>query len=262
MFQLSINTLYGNGTVENVFVCRKSLQMLPSLAGWLGIQHAAGFSLVSVFGRRIYESHAQTHVRGYLSLVLPLKTKETVLRGKQRSDNTTFIIQEDFYDGWTCEIYNVPDKHCAKYTDTSETLMLCCLKLHVLSQKCQIFTFLFCVYSRKTGQYTLQQNPDILQEDKYEPSLTTNSAKPSSTDESVGLSSSSAGSSRSQPFSSPRHSPNARTRHQPKCQRSHSQVGSEVLDENCIVSINFFFSCFKMCGCLSNRHRLVFTSKF
>ncbi|XP_013883179.1 rho GTPase-activating protein 18 isoform X2 [Austrofundulus limnaeus] len=79
------------------------------------------------------------------------------------------------------------------------------------------------VLSRKTGQYTLQQNPYIQQEDKSEPSLTTNSAKSSSTNASVGLGSSSAGSSRSQPFSSPRHSPNTRTRHPLKCQRSFSQ---------------------------------------
>ncbi|XP_037837561.1 rho GTPase-activating protein 18 [Kryptolebias marmoratus] len=86
------------------------------------------------------------------------------------------------------------------------------------------------VLSRKTGHYTLQQNPNTQQEDKYEPSSTTNSVKPISVDASAVLGSSSAACSRSQHSSSPRHSPNTRTRRQPACQRSFSQDSLDELE--------------------------------
>uniref|UniRef100_A0A1A8LQK8 Rho GTPase activating protein 18 n=2 Tax=Nothobranchius pienaari TaxID=704102 RepID=A0A1A8LQK8_9TELE len=87
--------------------------------------------------------------------------------------------------------------------------------------------------SRKTGHYSLHQNPNV-QEDKYEQSTGTNSANPSSANGLSLLSSSSAACSNSHPSSSPRHSPrhspDTRTRHKPSCQRSGSQDSLDELE--------------------------------
>uniref|UniRef100_A0A1A7X1P4 Rho GTPase activating protein 18 n=1 Tax=Iconisemion striatum TaxID=60296 RepID=A0A1A7X1P4_9TELE len=83
--------------------------------------------------------------------------------------------------------------------------------------------------SRKTGHYSLHQNPNA-QEDKYELSTGTSSTNSSSANGSSVLSSSSAVSFNSHPSTSPRHSPNTRTRHKPTCQRSSSQDSLDELE--------------------------------
>ncbi|XP_039636980.1 rho GTPase-activating protein 18 isoform X2 [Perca fluviatilis] len=84
------------------------------------------------------------------------------------------------------------------------------------------------VISRRTGQYTVQQNQNPHHGDKSGPSTTTNSTRTTSTDPASLLNPSVVACPRSQPSSSPRHSPNSRSRPRPQCQRCNSQ---ESLDE-------------------------------
>ncbi|TDH00283.1 hypothetical protein EPR50_G00186770 [Perca flavescens] len=84
------------------------------------------------------------------------------------------------------------------------------------------------VTSRRTGQYTVQQNQNPHHGDKSGPSTTTNSTRTTSTDPASLLNPSVVACPRSQPSSSPRHSPKSRSRPRPPCQRCNSQ---ESLDE-------------------------------
>lgn len=88
--------------------------------------------------------------------------------------------------------------------------------------------------SRKTGQYSLQQNQSTQQEDKYEPSLATSGTATSSSEVTLLISSNSAAQPGFQPStspkvgSSPRHSPRSRPR--PRCLRSFSQDSLDELE--------------------------------
>ncbi|KAM6915116.1 rho GTPase-activating protein 18 [Xenentodon cancila] len=77
------------------------------------------------------------------------------------------------------------------------------------------------LYSRRTAQYTLQQNQDIQHEDKNGHPSATSSTKTSATDLACP---------RSQPSSSPKHSHSSRSRPQAACQRSNSQDSLDELE--------------------------------
>lgn len=81
----------------------------------------------------------------------------------------------------------------------------------------QLFTapFICISCSRRTGQYTVQQNTHG---DRHGPSTTADATKPN---QPLPI-------PRSQPYCSPKNSPNSRSRRPPSCQRCNSQVGETV----------------------------------
>ncbi|XP_070843983.1 rho GTPase-activating protein 18 isoform X1 [Chaetodon trifascialis] len=89
---------------------------------------------------------------------------------------------------------------------------------------------------RRTGHYTVQHNQSTHHGDRYGPSATASSTKPTSTDPSSLPNPSIAGcpttqpSSSPKPGSSPRHSPNSRARRRPTCQRCNSQDSLDELE--------------------------------
>lgn len=120
----------------------------------------------------------------------------------------------------------------------------------------QLFTapFICISCSRRTGQYTVQQNTHG---DRHGPSTTADGTKPS---QPLPI-------PRSQPYCSPKNSPNSRSRRPPSCQRCNSQVGGTVNSDLCffwdtycgkvigvfafrVLNIVFCFD-----GCVSDRSR-------
>lgn len=85
-------------------------------------------------------------------------------------------------------------------------------------------------HSRRTGHYTVQQNHNLQENNKYGPGLTTNCTEPDQSSLQNPQCSRSQLSSSPKTGSSPRHSPNTRLRPRPACMRSNSQDSLDELE--------------------------------
>lgn len=85
-------------------------------------------------------------------------------------------------------------------------------------------------HSRRTGNYTVQQNHNLQDNNKYGPGITINCTKPDQSSLQNPQSTRSQLSSSPKPGSSPRHSPNTRLRPRPACMRSNSQDSLDELE--------------------------------